>query len=225
MGHIRFSTRAQLLGTVGEVVGYKAGLALDQDELVSHAPAYGEKLSGSLELPVRLHSVEYEELIVEILHGLGCLETNSTDHIGIRMLAKYRGDSERQEILNVLKEEYVQCVRDHFLSSEAERRRPIDPTRLLTRASQFGRQGLDMAMELIEGANRDVRDSPHGPLRRTEWADTLEQVKPIVNDWEALERENARLCRAMQCARERGRVNLQDLMRRARSLKQMDIFR
>ena len=58
-----------------------------------------------------------------------------------------------------------------------------------------------------------------------QWADTLEQVKPILKDWEQLERENAKLCRAMQVARERGRVDLMDLMRRARSLRQMDMFR
>jgi hypothetical protein len=57
------------------------------------------------------------------------------------------------------------------------------------------------------------------------YLDTLEQVKPILEDWEQLEQENARLCRIMMVARERGRVDVADLLRRAKMLRQLDLLR
>lgn len=175
MGHINFSTRGQLLGTVSDVVGYKAGLALGRDELIGHSPAFKAQLSGPLETPVRLHSAEYEELVVGILHGVGYLETDSTNPIGIRMFAKYRRDPKRVKILNALLEEFCKCAMDHFGQPGKEGSNLLDPTPLLMVAlDQFGKQGVDMALELLDGVNRDVRDAPHGPCRRIEWKDSLE---------------------------------------------------
>lgn len=57
------------------------------------------------------------------------------------------------------------------------------------------------------------------------YKEALDQIKPIVEDWERLEQENARLSRLMSVARDRGRVDLKELLRRAKMLKTMkDLF-
>ena len=50
----------------------------------------------------------------------------------------------------------------------------------------------------------------------------LVEVKPIVEDWGRLDKENQRLSRLVGEARARGRVNVQELIARAALLKRLE---
>ena len=49
-----------------------------------------------------------------------------------------------------------------------------------------------------------------------------DEAKPMLEDWTRLDKENQRLSRLVGEARERGRVNIQELMARAALLKRLD---
>jgi hypothetical protein len=67
LGWIR-RTRIEVVATLSELVGYKAGLALTKQDIVNHLPEERELWAGSEDDTIRLHSSTYQELLTRLLY-------------------------------------------------------------------------------------------------------------------------------------------------------------
>ena len=179
MGSIHLS-RDSLIESLAEVVGFKSGLLLTEGDLIELL--HGSGFFGTILDPNgpgggRIRSEEYEDALVLILYKLG--RTTSPHNILFiaEMYHKYKGDPATLELYMAMGNLYNMSMKQAM--REALTRPPegrsIDPTNFMTEASRrHGRAGLDMAMEMITGVNRDLNRSAWGQLRSIEWKDELE---------------------------------------------------
>ena len=89
MGWVR-CTRIEVVATLSELVGYKAGLALTKQDIVNHLPEERELWAGSEDDTIRLHSSTYQELLTRLLYRVGNIKTPTVLFPGIGILHTYR---------------------------------------------------------------------------------------------------------------------------------------
>ena len=72
MGGIWFRGR-EFITSLSETVGYKTGLAIDEERLrtIVHEAGYGESWPKDDDAVLRIRSEEFEELFARVLHRLG----------------------------------------------------------------------------------------------------------------------------------------------------------
>lgn len=71
MGRIVF-LRSELTGTLSELVGYKAGLALNEEQLAGHVDEhYSDLVVGDADEVITIRSEEAEELVAQLLYSVG----------------------------------------------------------------------------------------------------------------------------------------------------------
>jgi hypothetical protein len=72
MGRI-WLRRAEMIGALSEIVGYKSGLALTKAEILKYLPEYESTLTGRDNAIITLRAEEYQEMTSTLLYSLGCL--------------------------------------------------------------------------------------------------------------------------------------------------------
>ncbi len=185
MGAFRAS-QIELISMVGEVVGFKSGLALTRGELGNLWPhEHGEFLGGSETSDLRVRSEEYAQIVAHILYKLGNVRSSSIMFPSPHLHREYRKNKKDLAI-------YQQALGDlpAFMESgmaEAERQgaRVVNPGPYLLNAfKKNGRRGAEIAEEIL----LDLNDTLHrdwSQTRRTEWSDVT-QLKELF-DSESLE--------------------------------------
>ncbi|MDC7701418.1 restriction endonuclease [Vogesella indigofera] len=161
---------------LSETAGYKAGLALSIEELCDHLTGteYPDIIRRSEEYGTRLRSEEYEALFYKLLYRIGYTEEEyDGDHIGIKRIHKYR----RMNLLHEYEGMHIifrEMWMDLINKTLAKGSKAIDPTPFLIKCrEQFGKVGLQMAMEQIEVMNRAFTLSPHSIGRSVDWTSPL----------------------------------------------------
>lgn len=165
---------------LSETAGYKAGLALSVEELCDHLneTEYPDIIRKSEDYGVRLRSEEYEALFYKLLYRIGYTkEEYDGDHTGAKRIHKYRRKNQLREYEGMLRI-FSSIWMDLIQQTEAKGSKAIDPTPFLVKCyEQFGKTGLDMAMEQIEVMNKSFQLNPHTIHRSVDWVTPLELKK------------------------------------------------
>ena len=173
MGGI-WGSREFFSGALTEIAGYKAGVVLTANELfdLMREQDVANILDPDGPGGGRVHSTSFEEAVVYLLYKLGNTSSPRNVSISIELFHKYRG-SPQAAVLEQIIERWL-----HFLKAAIKQRRQdqsIDPSPFLyTVYQKLGRGGASIAMELIDGWQRDLHRSAWGAIRNFEWLDTVE---------------------------------------------------
>ena len=175
MGAIN-TTSMELAGHLGELVGYKAGLALTREELAEHlidSPDIRDAVLVTENRWVRLRSEEYEEAVHGILYGVGNI---SSPHPLPPIFAVSRRFAHDPTHSKILEKVLTRC--QELLNDEIDitpRGTSIDLSPLLAAIeSEFKRPGLDIAFALIEQIVLQLHISPWNSGRSFDWNDTVQ---------------------------------------------------
>lgn len=104
MGAIWFS-RACFLGTVGELIGYKAGIALDEHQMADFSPTeYKDHFSGDLDKALRVRSEEFEEIIASLLYAVGNISSPNIAPLGVGLFHQFKHDPRQLRLYTQLVE-------------------------------------------------------------------------------------------------------------------------
>lgn len=176
MGGMNFGPGA-LADGLSETAGYKAGLALSVIELCDHLSGteYPDIIRDSEEFGTRLRSEEYEALFYKLLHRIGYTkdEYGGSAHASARRFHRYRRAGRLREFEGV-SQIFTTMWMELIQQTLAKGSKSIDPTSFLIKChEEYGKIGLKMAMEQIEGLNDAVTLSPHSIGRAVEWNSML----------------------------------------------------
>ena len=175
MGAIN-TTSMQIAGHLGELVGYKAGLALTREELAEHlvdSPDIQDAVLVTDDRWVRVRSEEYEAAVNGILYRVGNIPTADPLPPGIAVFRRYAHDPIHSKMIEKVLTRCLELLNDEIGNTPQET--PIDPSHLLeTVASEFGSPGLDIATELIDAYVLQLHTSPWLPRRSFDWVDTVQ---------------------------------------------------
>ncbi|OAT71895.1 restriction endonuclease [Parageobacillus thermoglucosidasius] len=185
MGGI-WTRRIQLLGAISEIVGYKSGLGLTQEEYNELIPQKFHKLwFGESEALLRIRSEEFEELITYLLYKLGNIPSPNNYPFSLELFFKYKDDPKKISIYYDLMTEFLVFLKTGTEDSR-EKKRSLDPTPFIDYAKRkFKLDGFMMAIEILESFNLHLHRSPWGVYRQREWIDII-QLKDLFES-ESLE--------------------------------------
>ncbi len=175
MGGIWLS-RIELLTTASEIVGRKAGLALNRQRVYELTPSETADIwSGPDGEIVRVRSEEIEQLVADLLFKVGNIPSPSIAPMGVRLFHKYKKDATKfailKDVLGIFPEEMTAAM------NEAATRgtKAIDPTHFVERSEDLhGVDGALMALELIGDLDQQMHRDPWSSYRRVEWVDMAE---------------------------------------------------
>lgn len=171
-------SRANLLETLTEVAGFKAGVLVTHDELILQLPDSGSLLIGDPSTLLRIRAEELEWLAHSLLTALGA--TASAEPASpIDLLVKYQGDEHRQEVDRGVGDMMFKLVMDQFLSRGPG---PVDLSALKSKAAeQFGETGAQVADDWLALSTRAVMEYPWNTFRYVDWQDEVE-LKGLFED-------------------------------------------
>lgn len=168
MGTIRFR-RASFLGCVSETVGYKSGLALTREDLISHAAEDDRDLfegGDDDELPIR--SEEFEELIAGFLYAVGNIRSPHILHPVVAIFKRFRRDREARDLVSPVLDlipETVASVPD----------KPVDLGPFVGAAlDRYGPIGFKIAMEYVKAIELFIHVNPWSAFRQRKWKDATD---------------------------------------------------
>ena len=177
MGRV-WVARGELVGTTGEIVGFKAGLALTRDELGEQMSAEYQSLwQGDDEEVVTVRAEEYEELIAEVLHGVGNIPSPRPVPPTIALFHKYKHEPDTIKVLLEVAHGWTEDMRAHVAAPETGERtdRAYDPGPLGRRLKEkHGLLGPMLLLELLDQVQLALHRSPWSSMRRMEWSDQAE---------------------------------------------------
>jgi restriction system protein len=171
MGRIVFQ-RSALNGTLSELVGYKAGLALTQEQLAAHTDeAYHDLLLGDLEQTIAIRAEEAEELVAQLLYGVGYTPVRERvflPTIEVYHLIKHRpGGPEAYEAFQTI-------LLSEFRAQEASSA-PFDIAPVLERClDEAGALGAEIVLKFMDLMQINIDQSPWNRIRRIAWTDVTE---------------------------------------------------
>lgn len=159
-----------------EIAGFKAGVVLSQADLVHIFKDHGELgalLSEDGPEGFRLHSSEVEDATRHLLRSIGNITTSRNVPVTVALYHKYKHDSSKLVLFNGVMQTFIGTMGSPDGLHGAEGM--VDPSAfMVATAEQFGQSGLDIAMEILVGANEDMHASPWGSVRLVEWKDEVE---------------------------------------------------
>jgi restriction system protein len=198
MGAIWFS-RAKLLGTVSEMVGYKAGLALDGPQVVELSPEdYRDYFIGDMDNAVRVRSEEFEEIIAGLLYGVGNIESPSIAPGSIRMFHRLKDRPEELEVylslVDAMSDRLAALLPSGSANTETDDedksryRRITRPVSMMGSEAvlsfdrkefayyayiMFGEVGFSLARRMIDDFNADIHRNPWWGYRERTFEDVV----------------------------------------------------
>lgn len=163
------TSRISLITTISEIVGYKSGLALSQEEVLDHLTDFHDTLSGEDDEILALRGELYEEMIGRLLYNMGNIPTPTPTFPGITMFHKYKGDRNKLSLFETI----FQLFLDLFPAALNESKKdnsPINVTPFIIEAeNKFGKIGLKMAWEFIDSIQLCLHVSPLSGFRLIAW--------------------------------------------------------
>lgn len=160
-----------------EIVGYKCGIALTRAELrqILIENQYAEYAFRHARGGVRIHSVDMEDIIYDLMKHFGRLAKDFSRFPTIDMFHKYKHDPKLSAIYQAVMEIWIEHAEADLRQRTPDNKEPIDPTPAMMKVfDQYGQQGLDLLMETLQGLHAAMMASPWGDLREVEWRSALE---------------------------------------------------
>lgn len=149
MGSIIISG-GRFLETLSDIAGYKCGLALGRDDLMTIF-ASEERLQPYLDIGddglMRLHSVEYEDAIEALLYRLGRLEHPHNDLPVAGLYHRFKKQPAKWKKVQWMLDRFNRWMSDEIAACVAEGRKALDPTAFIRDAvDRYGRFGLEICL-------------------------------------------------------------------------------
>ena len=146
--HLR---RIALVTGLNEVVGYKAGVALKQEDMERMLPDdRAELFRGNAHDILRVRSEAFDDLLAKLLYGVGNTDSPTTMPRRIRIFHKVKNDKHLSAVYQKILELFVTWLRDELAEVDKSGKRSLDPTSFLERADKAcGHDGSAMAMEFV----------------------------------------------------------------------------
>lgn len=159
-----------------EIIGYKSGLALNNNELKELIPAeYLDLYDTQSDDLLRIRSEEFEEIISNILYKLGRLRSPQPGFSHIHLYHKVKSDPKKLEVYQNTTELLFDFLPAALEENRKTKAPTLDPTPFIQEAhKKWGKQGLEMAYELVMGLNDNLYKSPWTPIREINWKDIKE---------------------------------------------------
>ena len=202
MGGIWLSKNA-LLTSTSEIVGYKSGLALNKKRIFTYASEYHRALmTGPPDAIIRIRSEEFEQLIADVLYGVGSIRSPEFNPVGGRQFHRYKNNrilfTLYSRVLKqfhiTLNEAIAKAGNGQVLADPIEFTTALEFVQELTALSiliheagaelfdenaciELSRKvasefGAQIARELIQDFHDERHRSPWGPYREVQWSDT-----------------------------------------------------
>ncbi len=170
MGRIVF-TRAELTASLSELVGHKAGLALNQDQLASHVDEhYQDLILGDVGTVITLRSEEAEEIFSQLLFGVGLTPIRHRVLPGDLVRPRLSSD----EHATVLYHRFLEILLAEFKKQQKDAT-PFDYTPVAEEAvRQLGAEGGQLALQYYESMQLSLLQNPWSRIRRVEWEDVAQ---------------------------------------------------
>ena len=174
----------EITGHLGELVGYKAGLALTRDQLAEHlidTPKIRDVVLVEDDRWAHVRSEEYEEAVSGLLYRVGNIPT---PHPLPPILAVSRHFEDDPTYSEVLQDVLTRCMDllQEVIDNSSDRT-PMDFRHLIeTVVTEFGPPGLHIAAALIEAIALQLQVSPWAPQRWFNWDDTIQLQQLFSNE-------------------------------------------
>lgn len=170
---IRFGS-GTLLPAIGEIVGYKSGMALTRQELVECISDQDslELLTESDKSLVVLRAEEFQQIITEILYRIGNISSQDYDFPTSELYGKYKRNSRKLKLAKQVVALFIE-----FMSSPAERKNPgpVDtPSYLMLVLKTHGVPAVNVAFEFLNTMRAFLHLNPFTQFRQVEWKDTAQ---------------------------------------------------
>lgn len=175
MGAI-FTNSMSIVGHLGELVGYKAGLALTREELAEHLVDTLDIRDTVLTVEdswIHMRSEEYEEAVNGLLYRVGNIPTPYPLPPALTVHRHFENYPIHREILDKVIIRCLEVIQDQI--------RNVPPGQHLDHRlvfdvayTEFGQPGLDIAYVLIKAFAFQLHISPWTPQRWFDWDDTIQ---------------------------------------------------
>ena len=166
----------EIAGHLGELVGYKAGLALTREELAQHlvdTPDIREIVLTEENQWVHLRSEEYGEAVYGLLYHVGNIPTPYPLPPVMAVYRCFEDDPIHSGILGEVISRCIELLNDQIRNSPQGTR--LDPSPLFENINiEFGILGMDIAIELIDAFVLQLHISLFSSGRAVDWDDTVQ---------------------------------------------------
>ena len=173
----------EIAGYLGELVGYKAGLALTREELAEHlseTPDIRDTVLVTENRQVRLRSEEFEEAVSGLLYRVGNIPTPRPLPPGLAVRRRFQDDPVHSKVVDEILTRSLELLKGEVNTPKGT---PLDPRRLLEAvATEFGPPGFNIATALIDEFALQLHISPWAPRQSFDWDDTLQLRDLFVSE-------------------------------------------
>ena len=175
MGAFTTNSRS-IAGHLGELVGYKAGLALTREELAEHlsdAPDIRNAVFVAEDRWVRVRSEDYEAAVSKLLYRVGNIPTADPLPPVLAVSRRFAHDPTHSEVVEKVLTRCLELLENQIDNSPQGT--PLDPSHLIeTVAAEFGHPGVNIAIALLDALVLQQHTSPWVPSRWFDWDDTAQ---------------------------------------------------
>jgi restriction system protein len=159
---------------MGEKIGYKSGLALTREqlqEILIEESEAADYLTFPDDHPIAIRTEEFEEAYSIILYRLGAAPTPSVRaYWDIASHHKYKKIKGGLEVWKGVVDLFNSIIPLEITRAAETDNKLIDPTEFMTAAcNEFGKLGLDIAVEILQKFDNYLVFNPWSSLRRIEW--------------------------------------------------------
>ncbi|MGL6186362.1 MAG: restriction endonuclease [Clostridium chrysemydis] len=167
--------REEFKEEVKEIVGYKTGLNIQDEEIMKFLDDDSIKLWSGTSGAIRFRPEEYENIVHSILLNVGYTERDSPYISSRNVIMKYYDDEKRFNIL-----QQVFLLRNKWWKRELDRcinngEKGLNPIPFIKDAhSRYGEIGRKLAFEIIFDQMEYENCSPWNHVRRIEWKNIIE---------------------------------------------------
>ena len=166
-----------MTGHLGEVVGYKAGLALTREELAEHlldAPDIRDAVLAEKDQLVRVRSEEFEAAVHGLLYRVGNLPTPDPLPPVVAVYRRFQHDPTHRDMLSKVLDRCLFLIGNE-LDNQTTQGGRLDLSQLPAIVSrEFGRPGFNIATALLDALVLEQQASPWAPGRWVDWDDTAQ---------------------------------------------------
>ena len=165
-----------ITGYLAETVGYKAGLALNREEIGEHlgdTPDVRDAVLVQEDRQIRLRSEELEAALTGLLYRVGNIPTPQPLPPITAVYRRFADDPARNGILEEVLTRCVETIRVEIANTPHGTPLGFQQT-LETAAAEFGESGHEIAVALVEGILLQLHTSPWVPQRWFDWNDPIQ---------------------------------------------------
>ena len=166
----------QIVGHLGEFIGYKAGLALTREELGEHlidTPRLRDIVLDEENRWVHIRSEDYQEAATGLLYQVGNLATQHPLLPVMTVHRQFENDPIHSNILGGVIDRYIELLNDQLGNRSEDT--PLDLEQPVENIhTEFGAPGVNIAIEMINAMSLQQHISPFSYGRWVDWDDTAQ---------------------------------------------------